>query len=201
MKLYFATGACSLSPRITLLESGLEFTAQQVDLRTKITGEGQDFRSINPKGSVPALELANGEILTEGPAIVQYIADQVPRRELAPPAGTIGRYRLQEWLNWTATEVHKAFGPLFRPNTAAEVRDLARAQLETKFDFVDARLRDRTLLLGERFTVAEPYLYVMTRWAVAKSFDLARWPALMAFSTTLGGRPTVQLALTDEGLS
>lgn len=200
MKLYFAPGACSLSPHIALCESGLTFETEQVDLREKKTKFGADFLPVNPMGKVPALMLDEGGVLTEGPAIVQYIADQAPHSELAPKNGTLERYRLQEWLNFISTEMHKTFSPLFRPNTPDAFKAITRETLDKSFGHVEARLARRDYLMGDRFTVADCYLYVMLRWADSLKLDMTRFDALAAFRTRVEARPKVQLALKAEGL-
>ncbi|MDP9108309.1 MAG: glutathione transferase GstA, partial [Pseudomonadota bacterium] len=159
MKLFYSPGACSLSPHIALRESGLGFELVRVDLKTKLTESGGEFNLINPKGSVPVLQLGSGEYLTEGPAIVQYIADQVPTRHLAPPYGTIERYRLMEWLNYIGTELHKGFGPLFKRDTPEEVRQAAIERLTDRFAQLDAPLQKSDYLLGQHFTVVDGYLF------------------------------------------
>jgi glutathione S-transferase len=200
MKLYFSPGACSLSPHIALHEAGLPFTTEQVSLATKKTKSGADYRQINPKGYVPALELDGGELLTEGPAIVQYIADQKPELGLAPAAGTLMRYRLQEMLNYISTELHKAFGPLFNPKSTDEQKQQARETLSTKFALVSKFLDNQPFLLGDKFTVADGYLYTVLRWAKHVGLDLDKWPVIAAYFTRLGERPGVRAALSAEGL-
>ena len=200
MKLYFSPGACSLSPHIALREAGLTFELEKVSLSTKKTKSGADFRLINAKGYVPLLELDGGAILTEGPAIVQYIADQKPESGLAPAAGTMERYRLQEMLNYISTELHKAFGPLFSPKTPAEQKQQVRAAIGTKFDYVSTLLDGQPYLLGEKFTVADGYLFVVLRWTQHVEIDLAKWPALVAYSARLAERPAVRAALAAEGI-
>ncbi|AUX43421.1 glutathione S-transferase [Sorangium cellulosum] len=198
MKLYFSPGACSLSPHIALREAGLEFDLEQVHLGTKKTKTGTDFTQINPKGYVPALELDTGEVLTEGPAIVQYIADQRPESGLAPPAGTLQRYRLQEWLNFISTELHKQFSPLFGPKTEEQQKDAARAYIGRRFDHVAQRLESNSYLMGEQFTVADAYLFTVLTWTNFAGIDLGRWPALARFAERVGARPAVQAALQAE---
>ena len=200
MKLYFSPGACSLSPRIVLREAGLDFTAEQVDLRSKQTAGGADYRLVNPKGAVPALMLKDGAVLTEGPAIVQFLADLAPEKNLAPVAGSFERYRLIEWLNYIGTEVHKGFSPLFNRAASQEMRDAAIATLKTRFDHLARSLEGRDYLMGERFTVADAYLFTVLNWAGFTGVDLAPWPVLKAFHARVGARPAVQQALTDEGL-
>lgn len=200
MKLYFSPGACSLSPHIVLQEAGLDFTLERVDLRARQTAGGVDFLTINSKGYVPALELKDGTVLTEGPAIVQFIADLVPDRQLVPAHGTLERYQVIEWLNFIATEVHKSFGPLFRPNTAEDVKEAARTNLSNRLDWIAARLAGRDFLMGSQFTVADAYLFTALGWAAFVNFDLARWPALTAYQQRVASRPAVQQALRAEGL-
>jgi glutathione S-transferase len=200
MKLYFSPGACSLSPHIALLEAGLEFTLEQVDVRAKKTAGGGDFLVINPKGYVPALEMKDGAVLTEGPAIVQFIADLAPDRLLAPANGTLERYRLAEWLNFISTEVHKTFSPLFRPTSTAEMKDAARAQLTNRLGWLAGQLEGRDYLMGSQFTVADAYLFTVLSWAAFVQFDLGQWPVFAAYLQRVGSRPAVQQALREEGL-
>jgi glutathione S-transferase len=200
MKLYFSPGACSLSPHIVLLETGLPFTTERVDLDKKQTARGADFRSINPKGYVPALELDDGSVLTEGPAIVQYLADQAPASKLLPAAGTIGRYRVQEWLNFVSAELHKNFGPLFNPAASEDMKEAARASITSRLAYVARELEGKHYLLGEQFTVADAYLFTVASWAGHIQLDLSDWPALQAYLARVGARPAVQQALRDEGL-
>ena len=200
MKLYFSAGACSLSPHIVLLEAGLPFTLEKVDLRSKLTAGGQDFRAINSKGYVPALETDSGAILTEGPAIVQYLADRAPEKLLAPPNGTIERYQMMAWLNFIGTEIHKNYGPLFKPDSGEELRSYALSNLSQRYAYVDQMLEGRDYLGGERFSVADVYLFVVTNWAGHLKFDLSAWPNVMAFQKRIAARPAVQQALRAEGL-
>jgi glutathione S-transferase len=199
MKLYFAPGACSLSPHIALFESGLPFEAEAVNLRTKITAGGADYRQINPKGAVPALVLDTGEVLTEGAAIVQYIADQAPLSAIAPPAGTLERYRLQEWLNYVASELHKGFSPLLRPNTPDDYKPLVIAQLRGKLDYLQGWLEGHEYLLGSAFSVADGYLFTILGWTPIAGLDLADWPAVKAYVERVGARPAVKSAQAAEG--
>lgn len=201
MKLYFSPGACSLSPRIVLREAGLDFTSEQVDLRSKQTAGGADYRLVNPKGAVPALQLKDGAVLTEGPAIIQFLADLVPEKNLVPVAGSFERYRLVEWLNYIGTEVHKGFSPLFNRAASQEARDAAIATLKTRFDYLARALEGRDYLMGERFTVADAYLFTVLNWCAFTGIDRAPWPALQAFHARVGARPAVQQALCDEGLN
>lgn len=200
MKLYYSPGVCSLSAHIALLEAGLPFTLEKTDIRTKVTAGGVDFRTINPKGYVPALELDNGSILTEGPAIVQYIADQVPQSSLAPAHGSMERYRLIEWLNYISTELHKGFSPLFNPTNTEPKKQEARDALAKKFDFVSTQLGDKPYLLGHSFTVADGYLFTVLSWTRHVAIDLSAWPVLQAFVQRVTQRPAVQTALRNEGL-
>lgn len=200
MKLYFSTGACSLSPRIVLMEAGLPFTAEKVDLKSKRTASGADYLAVNSKGSVPALELDDGQVLTEGSAVVQYLADLKPDSGLAPRAGSFERYRLMEILNYLGTEVHKGFSPLFKPDVTAEARQAAVDNLGKKFDWLAAQLAGRRYLLGEQFTVADAYLFTMLRWSGLLHLDLSRWPVLTAYVARVAERPKVREALQAEGL-
>jgi glutathione S-transferase len=200
MKLYMSPGACSLSPHIALLEAGLDFTLVRVDLKTKQTETGADFTAINPKGYVPALELKDGTVLTEGAAIVQFVADLAPDLQLAPSAGTLERYQLMEWLSFISGELHKNFGPLFRPASTDDMKDAARANLRTRLGFVAGKLADRDYLLGSRFTVADGYLFNVLSWAAFVQFDLSAWPVLGAYQQRIAARPAVQQALRAEGL-
>jgi glutathione S-transferase len=201
MKLYFTPGACSLSPHIALCESGLPFALEQVDLKEKKTKSGADFLAINPKGQVPVLELDHGGVLTEGPVIAQYVADQAHGSELAPENGTNERYHLQEWLNFISTELHKSFSPLFRPTTPDDYKAIAKENLTKRFAYVDERLDRRQFLFGDHFTIADGYLYVMLRWADRVKLDLSSFAHLASFKTRVEARPKVQEALKAEGLA
>ena len=200
MKLYCKPGACSLSPHIVALECGLDFTQVNVDLQKKVTEQGEDYWQINPKGQVPALQFDDGSILTEGVAIVQYLADLKPDRNLLAPTGSLTRYHTLEWLSYVSSELHKGFSPLFRPDTPEEYKTIARAQLEKKYQQVNEALQDKQWLLGLRFTVADVYLFVVTRWAKAIKLDLAGLDALEAWFSRVAERPAVQAALKAEGL-
>jgi glutathione S-transferase len=200
MKLYFSPGACSLSPHIVARELGVPFELEKVDLKAKRTASGRDFLEINPKGQVPVLELDNGEVLTEGPAIVQYLADQKPQAGLAPANGTLARARLQEMLNFIATELHKTYSPLFNPATVAETREERKEYLRKRFAYIDKVLTKNRFLLGEQFTVADVYLFVVTSWAKYADLDLSELKALSDFQQRLGARPAVQAAMIAEGL-
>ncbi len=198
MKLYFSPGACSLTPHIVLLEAGLNFTTEQVDLRTKVTANGADFRAINPKGYVPALEI-EGEVLTEVAALVQYLADLAPEQQLAPKPGSLERYRMQEWLNYVATEVHKSYAPLWNPASSEEAKNTARTSLAARYAYLDQVLDQREFLNGE-FSVADVYLYVVTNWAGKVGVDLSPFPQVRAHHARIQARPAVQKALGEEGL-
>jgi glutathione S-transferase len=200
MKLYYSPGACSLSPHIVLREASLNFELEQVDLGNKTTACGTDFRTINPKGYVPALALDDGEVLTEGPAIVQYLADRVPEKGLAPAAGTIARLRLQEWLNFISTELHKSFSPLFAPNTPEATKVIVHGLLAQRFAYVASQLATKQFLLGDTFTVADAYLFVVLSWAPYVGVDLSPWPVFAAYTVRIATRPAVQAALRAEGL-
>lgn len=200
MKLYYATGTCSLSPHIVLLEAGLPYTLEKIEFATKKTSAGIDYFTINSKGAVPALQLDDGRLLTEGPAIVQYLADQKPDSGLAPRAGTLERYQLMEILNYIASEVHKGFSPLFNPKASADWRASAQANLEKKFDWLSGFLKDKTFLMGNVFTVADAYLFTVLGWTKPLKIDLGRWPVLNAYQQRITPRPTVQRALQESGL-
>ena len=200
VKLYFSPGACSLSPHIVLRESGLPFELEQVNLQTKKLKSGGDFLEVNAKGQVPVLKLDSGDILTEGPAIVQYIADQKPESGLAPKAGSIQRYHVQEWLNFITSELHKSFTPLFRPNTPEEYVKISKENLANRFGFLDKELGKRQYLMGDKFTVPDAYAFTVVGWSRYKDIDLARWPNLKGYMDRVGARPKVQEAMKAEGL-
>ncbi|NMG47637.1 glutathione transferase GstA [Azoarcus communis] len=200
MKLYLKPGACSLSPHIILEECGLPHQLETVDLQTKLTASGADFLQINPKGYVPALQLDDGTLLTEGPAIVQYLADQVPDKKLAPPNGSLERYQLQGWLTFIGTELHKSCSPFFNPNASADWRAAAMANLERRLAYVAQHLENRNYLMGADFSVADAYLYTVLSWMKFVQLDLSRWPAITAFQARVTARPAVQAALKAEGL-
>lgn len=200
MKLYFSPGACSLSPHIVLCEAGLVFETEKVNLSKKTTASGQDYKAINPKGSVPALQLDDAQILTEGPAIVQYIADLVPEKKLVPAAGSMARYRLMEWLNFISTELHKGFSPLFNPKTPEETKHMARATLAIRFDILEHQLESADYLLGSQFSVADAYLFTVLNWANILQLDMHRWPAIATFQARIAARPAVRSAMLAEGL-
>ena len=200
MKLYYSPGACSLSPHIVLREAGLPFTPVLASTKSKKLADGSDFLAINPKGYVPVLELDDGARLTEGPAIVQYIADQVPASGLAPAAGTMERYRLMEWLNFITSELHKSFSPLFMPSIPAPVATVFRDRLLERFRWVDAQLAGRSYLMGETFTVADAYLFTVASWCSYVGLDIASLANLQAFVARVAARPAVRAALESEGL-
>lgn len=200
MKLYYSPGACSLSPHIVSRELGIPLELKKVNNKDKTVEGGGDYWQVNPRGYVPALVLDNGETLTEGPAIVQYLADQKPEAGLAPKNGTIERYRLQEWLNFLTSEVHKQFSPLFKPNTPEDYKKIAKENLATRFDWLDKQLAGKDYLMGKQFTVADAYAFVLLNWAKFHAIDLARWPNIAAFQKRVGARPKVQEALQAEGL-
>jgi len=200
MKLYYAPGACSLSPHIVARELGINVELKKVNNKEKKVEDGADFWQVNGKGYVPVLELDNGQRLTEGPAIVQYLADQKPESGLAPKNGTFERYQIQEWLNFLTSEVHKQFSPLFRPNTPEEYKPIAKENIGKRFDLIDKQLAGKDYLTGKQFTVADAYLFVLLGWTGPTGIDLARWPNLAAFHKRVGARPKVQEALQAEGL-
>jgi glutathione S-transferase len=200
MKLYYSPGACSLSPHIALLEAGLPYDLVKVDLRAKKLENGDDFLQVNPKGQVPALGLDNGELVTEGPVIVQMIADKAPGKNLAPARDSAERYKLLEWLNFITGELHKNFSPLFNPAIPDEVKNVFRDRIMGKFKYIDAQLAGRDYLMGKQFSVADGYLYTMLRWADGHKFDLSELKNLMAFKARVNARPKVQEALIKEGL-
>ncbi len=200
MKLYYAPGACSMAPHIALREAGLGFELEKVDLAAKKTEHGADFTSINPKGYVPALALDEGEVLTEVQVVLQYIADQAPGSNLAPRPGSIERYRLQEWLGFIATELHKGFGPLWKPNTPDVYKPVVRENLGRRFDYLDGQLGGRDYLTGSGFTVADAYSFTILNWANLHDIDLSRWPNLKAYVGRVAARPKVQEAMRAEGL-
>lgn len=200
MKLYYAPGACSLSPHIALSEAGLPYELVKVDLRAKKLENGDDFWKVNPKGQVPALALDNGELITEGPVIVQMIADKVPAKNLAPSRDSAERYKLQEWLTYINGELHKNIGPLFNPALSDEAKAVFKDRAMGKFKYVDSQLAGREYLMGNHFTVADGYLFVMLRWADAMKFDLSELKNLMAYKDRIAARPKVREALVKEGL-
>ena len=201
MKLYYAPGACSLASHIALHETGLPFEIEEVDFATKKTALGDDFMQINPKGGyVPTIKLDDGSIMTEGGAVLQYIADQQPDSELAPKAGTMERYRLQEWLTFIGTELHKTFGPLFRKDTAEEVKAKTRNLLARRLGYVETQLAGKPYLMGDKFSVADAYLFTVVRWSNYAGFELSPFPKLEEYMARIAARPKVQAAMQAEGL-
>ena len=201
MKLYYAPGACSLAPHIVAHETGIKLELEKVDTKTKAMASGGDFRDVTPKGYVPALQLDGDDgLLTEGPVISQYLADLHPESGLAPPAGTLARYRLQEWLGYINSEIHKNYSPLFNPATSEETRKEKIDYLAKRYDLVEQRLATNSFLLGEQYTVADIYLFVVTNWARIVKMDLSAFPNLLAFQKRVAARPAVQAALKAEGL-
>lgn len=200
MELYFVGGACSLAPHIVLNELGLPARLTKVDLGRGKTADGRDYKAINPKGYVPALQLDNGEVLTEAAAILQYLVDQAPNRGLAPVAGTFERYRFIEWLTFISSEIHKGFGPLWSPTIPAETRAATIEKLAKRFAYLDAHFAKNRFLMGETFTAADAYLYTVTNWANYHKVDLKPYPNLQAFQQRVASRPAVQAALETEGL-
>ena len=200
MKLYYSPGACSLSPHITLHESGLKFEHLAAPTKTHKLDDGTDYYSINPLGYVPLLELADGTRLREGPAIVQYIADQVPEKNLAPANGTLARSLMQSWLNFIGTELHKGFSPLFNPATPEEYKVMAKKMLLSRLKWVDGELAGKTYLMGDAFSVADPYLFTITTWAPRVGVDLSDFANIAIFRERMLARPAVQTAMRHEGL-
>lgn len=200
MKLYYSPGACSLSPHIVAREAGIAVELEKVDLAQHKTASGDDYSKINPKGYVPALRLDDGSVLTEGPAIVQYLADQKPATKLAPAAGTVDRYRLQEWLNFIGTELHKNFGPLFNPATTDAGKEAAKATITKRIGYLNEQLAKKQFLLGDTFTAADAYAFTILNWANFVGMDLKAFPNVAAYSGRIAARPKVQEALRAEGL-
>lgn len=198
MKLYYSPGACSLSPNIVAHEAGIELALEKVDLKTKQTATGRDFTAINPKGYVPALELDNGELLTEGPAIVQYLADLKPGTGLAPANGTLPRYHLQEMLGYINSEIHKTYSPLFDASIGAEQRQKGEVYLRKRYALLEQRLAATPFLFGDTFTVADAYLYTVTNWGAYIKLDLSEFPHLLAFQKRVAARPAVLAAMRAE---
>ena len=200
MKLYYSPGACSLSPHIALHEAGLAYTPVLASTKSHKLQDGTDYYTINALGYVPVLELDNGERLREGPAIVQYIADQVPDKQLAPANGTLARYRLQEWLTFIGTELHKGFSPLFNPATPDDYKPLVRERLLQRLQWVDGQLAGKQYLMGDQFTVADGYLFTVTNWTQPTKLDISGLANLAAYRERVGARPAVQAAMKAEGL-
>ena len=200
MKLYYSPGACSLSPHIVASEAGIPLELEKVDLASHKTEGGQDFLGINPKGYVPALRLDDGSVLTEGPAIVQYLADRKPATGLAPAAGTIERYRLQEWLTFIGTEVHKNFGTLFNKASSDDAKQTAKTNIAKRLGYLNEQLAERQFLLGSTFTVADAYAFTIVNWTNFVGIDLKPYPNVGAYMARVGSRPKVQETLRAEGL-
>jgi glutathione S-transferase len=200
MKLYYLAGACSLASNIALREAGLKFELVNVDRRSKRTEDGLDFNEVNPKGYVPALRLDSGDVLTENVTVLQYIADRNPAANLAPPAGTMERYRLMEWLSFINSEVHKQFTPLFRQDAPADTREYARRNLATRLDYMQRSIGAKLFVMGEQYTVADPYLFTVLGWGAHVDVDIGRWPELKRYVERIGQRPHVVAALQAEGL-
>jgi glutathione S-transferase len=200
MKLYYSPGACSLSPHIALHEAGLAFEPVLASTKTHKLADGTDFYSINPLGYVPVLELDDGTRLTEGAAIVQYIADQAPEKKLAPANGSIERYKLQSLLHFISTEVHKNFSPLFKPGTSPEAQQAAKDSIAGRLQWIDGQLAGKQYLMGDTFTVADAYLFNVTNWAAYVKLDLSPYTNLLALRERVAARPAVQHAMKAEGL-
>ncbi|MBI2769058.1 MAG: glutathione transferase GstA [Burkholderiales bacterium] len=200
MKLYYSPGACSLSPHIALREAGLAFEPVLASTKTHKLADGSDYYEVNPLGYVPMLELDDGTRLREGPAIVQYIADQVPTKNLAPANGTLPRYRLQEWLTFIGTEIHKTFSPLFNANMPEDGKKISRERLASRFAWLNGELAGKQYLMGDSFSVADGYLFTVTNWAKPMAIDLTPYPNLLAYRERIAARPAVQEAMKTEGL-
>ncbi|OAT47260.1 glutathione S-transferase [Proteus hauseri ATCC 700826] len=200
MKLYYAPGSCSLSPHIVLRETGLDFSIERIDLRAKKTESGKDFLSINPKGQVPVLQLDNGDVLTEGVAIVQYLADLKPDRNLISPPKTLERYHQIEWLNFLASEMHKGYGPLFSPDTPESYVPVVKEKLKSKFRYIDEVLTKHNFICGNNFTVADAYLFTLSQWAPHVGLDITDLTHLQDYLKRIAQRPNVHSALVTEGL-
>jgi glutathione S-transferase len=201
MQLYFSPGACSLASHITAREAGIPIKLERADTKTKKLVDGSDYYAVNSKGSVPALRLDDGAVLTEGVAIMQYLADQKPESNLVPKAGTLARYRVQEWLNYITSEVHKSYSPLWNPAADPKVKEYAQTNLEKKLDWVNGQLAGKKFLTGDTFTIADAYLYTVINWSYFLNLGLDKWPALKEFHARVAARPKVQEALEAEGLN
>ena len=201
MKLYYSPGACSMAAHIVLRETGLKFDCEKVDLKGKRTSSGADYMRINPKGYVPALELDNGNILTEVGVIIQYLADQKPDLALAPKIGTMERYREMEWISFISSEIHKSFSPLWKPNTPEETKQNQKTQLANRFGYLAKHFEGKQYLMGDSFTVADAYLFTVLRWTEALNVDLAPWPILQTYMARVATRPSVVETLRTEGLA
>lgn len=199
MKLYYSPGACSLASNIVLQETGLNHTLEPVNLKTHHF-KGGDYYKVNPKGYVPALDLGNGEVLTEGVAIMQYVSDQKPESGLMPKAGTFERYRAQEWLTFISSEIHKTYAPLWQERTPAETKTMIKESLAKRFDFLTDQLKSRPFLMGDKFTAPDAYLFTILGWSNYTGIELAKWPTLMGYMERVTARPAVQAAMKAEGL-
>ena len=200
MKLYYSPGACSLASHIALHESGLPFEIDKLNVPTKTTASGEDFMRINPKGYVPTIQLDDGNVLTEGAVILQYIADQNPASGLAPKQGSMERYRLQEWLNYIAAEIHKSYSPLFNKTASEDIKTNARNMLNKRLPLVEMRLAEQPYLMGASFTVADAYLFVVLSWSAMVGFDLSTYPKIKDYLANIATRPAVLAAMKAEGL-
>jgi len=200
MKLYYAPAACSQAPHIVAREAGLDIELANVRFPDKVTDDGEKLTDVNPKGAVPTLRLDDGEVLTENAVILQYLADRAPGSEIALPAGGIERYRLLEWLNFIATELHKGFGPLWNPATPDSFKDATREALGKKFDYLQEKIGEGPYILGERFSILDAYAFAVLNWTKIHSIDIARWPGLAAYLDRVAARPAVQETLRAEGL-
>lgn len=201
MKLYYAPGACSLAPHIVLEEGGFTYESEAIDLRgNRTTSSGKDFSEINPKGYVPTLVLDDGQVLTEGPAINQYLADRVPEKKLAPPNGSMERYRLQEWLTFLGTELHKSFSPLFNPAASDDWKKASMETLDRRLTYIAQQLGSKQFLVGDNFTIVDAYLFTILSWGQYVGLDIGKWPALKEYHGRIFMRPAVQAALKAEGL-
>jgi len=200
MKLYYSPAACSLASHIALIETGLPFKTAKVNLRDKVVDGSEDYRAINSKGYVPALKLDDGSVLTEGGAILQYVADRKPEAKLAPPWGTMDRYRLQEWLTFVGTEIHKGMSPLWNPKLAEDARAAAVERLSLRLDWLAKHLAHHDYVMGDHFTVADAYLFTVLNWKGPLKLDLSKWPVLEAYHARLAARPSVRAAMKAEGL-
>ena len=200
MKLYYSPGACSLSPHIVLLEAGAKFDLAKVEFPSKKTSDGEDLLTINPKGAVPTLRLDDGDVLTEGAVIVQYIADQAGNTTLAPAAGTKERLKVQEWLNYIASELHKSFSPLFKPTTPDAYKAIVKANLDKQFAYLDKTLAGKDYLTGKNFTVADAYLFTIMNWRHLHKMDISAYKNLATYLDRISARPKVKEAMQAEGL-
>ena len=201
MKLFYKPGACSLAPHIVACEAGVALDLVSVDLAAKKLPDGGDYFAVNPNGYVPALDIGEGPVLTEASVVVQYLADRNPSSGLMPPAGDPARYRVQQWLAFVSTELHKSFSPLFKPGTPEETKTASRTLLAKRLGFVEAALADHTYLTGETFTAADAYAFTVLRWAAPMKIDLSDFPAVQRFMAAAAARPGVQQALTEEGIA